>query len=67
MSQHRWSGWPGAWCLDCGQEDQNEACLAHCHIDLESMPCEKHRNGPCPHPGSRMHDPYYTKKEESDG
>jgi len=21
---HRWSGWPGAWCLDCGQEDPRE-------------------------------------------
>lgn len=28
MSEHRWSGWPGAWCLDCGTEDQREVCLA---------------------------------------
>jgi len=23
-NQHRWSGWPGAFCLDCGQEDPDE-------------------------------------------
>ena len=33
---HRWSGWPGAWCLelDCGQEDGNEVCMTcqcSCH------------------------------------
>ena len=28
--QHRWSGWPGAWCLDCGAEDPNELCLGGC-------------------------------------
>jgi len=22
--KHRWSGWPGAWCLDCGLEDARE-------------------------------------------
>jgi hypothetical protein len=26
--QHNWSGWPGAICINCGQEDQNEVCLA---------------------------------------
>lgn len=24
---HRWSGWPGAYCQDCGCEDKNEVCL----------------------------------------
>lgn len=28
MPDHRWSGWPGAWCLDCGAADQREVCLA---------------------------------------
>lgn len=28
MTQHRWSGWPGAWCLDCGVEDALEICVA---------------------------------------
>jgi hypothetical protein len=25
---HRWSGWPGAFCLDCFCEDPLEQCLA---------------------------------------
>lgn len=28
MSECRWSGWPGAWCLDCGREDPYETGLA---------------------------------------
>ena len=28
--EHRWSGWPGAYCQDCGAEDQREICLADC-------------------------------------
>ena len=28
MVGHRWSGWPGAWCLDCGQEDLMEVATA---------------------------------------
>lgn len=24
---HRWSGWPGAYCLDCGSEDPLENAL----------------------------------------
>ena len=27
-SGHRWSGWPGAWCLYCGVEDPREVALA---------------------------------------
>jgi hypothetical protein len=26
-SSHRWSGWPGAICLDCGIEDPLEQCV----------------------------------------
>jgi hypothetical protein len=26
---HRFSGWPGAYCLDCGAEDAVEVCLAN--------------------------------------
>lgn len=26
--EHRWSGWPGAYCLDCGAEDPREVALA---------------------------------------
>ena len=25
---HRWSGWPGAFCLDCGVPDPIEECIA---------------------------------------
>ena len=31
MPEHRWSGWPGAWCQDCGAEDARELCLAGHH------------------------------------
>ena len=27
---HRWSGWPGAMCLDCGSDDAVELCIAEC-------------------------------------
>lgn len=28
MKAHRWSGWPGAFCLDCGSDDPMENALA---------------------------------------
>ena len=28
MSAHRFTGWPGAYCLDCGAEDAWETALA---------------------------------------
>lgn len=71
MAEHRWSGWPGAWCLDCGQEDQGEICIAthdvlevcieghHLCEEGHAMPrCTEHVNGPCPHPGAKLADPY---------
>lgn len=51
---HRWSGWPGAWCLDCGAEDANEAAIAG-GADPDTL---DDQNAPCPEPGSRRHDPY---------
>jgi hypothetical protein len=27
--QHRFSGWPGAYCLNCGAPDPNEEALGH--------------------------------------
>jgi hypothetical protein len=44
--EHRWSGWPGAYCLNCWIDDKRELCLADGH-DLE---CDRPecRNGPCP-------------------
>jgi len=43
--QHWWSGWPGAMCLKCGDDDKNELCLADnckcpCHDDFWNG-CEK--------------------------
>lgn len=67
---HRWSGWPGAWCLDCGQEDANEVCIGEHDVLLDACPdgyglcldhpgqCPEHVNGPCLEPGSGRHDPY---------
>jgi hypothetical protein len=61
--KHRWSGWPGAWCLDCGCNDPMEQMLADGRIDddglllpdalkeLEAMPA-------CPEAGSNRHNPY---------
>jgi len=28
--EHWWSGWPGAYCLKCGDEDKDELCLGGC-------------------------------------
>jgi len=62
MTEHRWSSRPGAWCLDCGKEDQNEVCMAECWRgptpENPKRKCPVHVNGPCPEPGSRNHDPY---------
>lgn len=64
---HRWSGWPGAFCLDCGMEDADELDLAgppdqvqHRYSDTphNAQPCEGCGSGPCRWPGSRRFDPY---------
>lgn len=67
---HRWSGWPGAWCLDCGAEDLTELALADGAFDAdeEGNIVRVHAtyiNGPCPEPGSNRHNPY-VKEEKSD-
>lgn len=51
---HRWSGWPGAFCMYCGVEDRLEIALGEGYFD----PCtgkwdsRKHKreytNKPCP-------------------
>lgn len=69
MSDHRWSGWPGAWCLDCGDPDQREVCLAgDCGQDHVWIPQDDGDgpimrppicpSDPCREPGSARHDPY---------
>ncbi len=59
--EHRWSGWPGARCLDCGAEDAREACIAAhdagllcacgalaCLLPGHSLQgCAEHVNAPC--------------------
>ena len=59
---HRWSGWPGAWCLDCGKEDPMERILADGLFDDEGGPLPgaltDADKAPCPEPGSKRHDPY---------
>ena len=59
---HRWSGWPGAWCLDCGREDPLERALADGKVDdngvvLPDALSEEDKK-PCPEPGSNRHNPY---------
>lgn len=59
--EHRWSGWPGAWCLDCGCEDKNELWLADGGDPYtEEIPPE-YQNGPCPEAGSDRYNPYIQK------
>lgn len=62
---HRWSGFPGAWCLDCGIECPEEVCMASCPDSPDpgkpvgySCPDPAHHSGPCPEPGSNRHNPY---------
>lgn len=65
---HNWSGWPGAWCLNCGIVDGVEQSLAddceECHLpygpedeDQEIKICSKHTTGKCPGPKDG-HNPY---------
>lgn len=35
---HRWSGWPGAYCMYCFIEDPREICLADGH-ELDCTKC----------------------------
>jgi hypothetical protein len=65
VAAHRWSGWPGAWCLDCGAECAEEVCIGeheHAHVSATAenpMGVEPQcRSGPCPEPGSDRHNPY---------
>jgi hypothetical protein len=47
VKPHHWSGWPGAYCLDCFSDDENEIALAN-EPDYLDNPTD--RNGPCPGP-----------------
>lgn len=70
---HRWSGWPGAWCLDCGCDDPYEIALADGLIDFVDDPTspdgmrmvipdevqeQLNKAMICSEPGSNRHNPY---------
>jgi hypothetical protein len=48
---HRWSGWPGAYCMHCGIDDPLEQCLADHDVAFSSIMCTEH-----PVPVCRMYD-----------
>jgi len=45
MKTHRWSGWPGAICLDCGSENPMEIALADNWYDpiTDTFDTEEHK------------------------
>jgi hypothetical protein len=65
FQHHNWSGWPGAWCLDCGCEDPRETAIADgnytedengwpiVNVTREQMECKE--------PGSGRFDPYRAR------
>ncbi len=75
MVNHRWSGWPGAWCLDCGMEDQVEIAIADgvydpCAVvwtDLKRKEACIAAMKECPEPGSKRCDPYARGSEKKSG
>lgn len=71
MVDHRWSGWPGAWCLDCGCADPIEVAFAsgdYVEVDDPQTPMGfrydfpnvKHHD--CPEPGSNRFNPYVSRQ-----
>jgi hypothetical protein len=62
---HRWSGWPGAWCLDCGRDDPVEIAIADGKVDEEGklLPyaLSEEDMAPCPEPGSNRFNPYISR------
>jgi hypothetical protein len=56
ITGHRWSGWPGAWCLDCGCE-----CPAELEVAGQTVPPDHPGFLPCIEPNSHNHDPYEPK------
>lgn len=56
--EHRWSGWPGAWCLDCGCEDPREVALADGRVDDAGIAFGYERADMiCQEPGSNRFNP----------
>jgi hypothetical protein len=63
---HRWSGWPGAWCLDCGVADPFEEAISNPDITRLTKDIFKDFPRDCPCPGSNNHNPYVTRQEVKD-
>lgn len=71
-NRHRWSGWPGAWCLDCGADDPYEIAIADDRIDFDpdtgnpiitdELRAELAPLMICPEPGSKRYDPYALRR-----
>lgn len=74
LTPHRYSGWPGAWCLDCGQEDPHEIAIAEGRVtenfDEEGNWTGTITNGvevtSCPEPRSHRHDPYHAREQKKE-
>jgi hypothetical protein len=69
FTNHRWSGWPGAWCLDCGLEDPIEQALADGLYEFDEdgetiLNPDAVVVPPCPCPDSGNHDPYRAHNKE---
>ncbi len=49
IREHRWSGWPGAFCLNCFEPDPTEVCIAtHDVLDYKCSACGEYwPQGPC--------------------
>ena len=72
MTEHNWSGWPGAWCLDCGCEDPREIALAEGDFDVDKNghPLLKNitvEQMECKEPGSGRFDPYKARLDAVGG
>ena len=65
MPEHRWSGWPGAWCLDCGCEDPREIALADGRCDADGKVEVDPKLMECTEPGSRRFDPYVLRESNA--
>ena len=60
-NKHRWSGWPSAFCLKCGQWDMMEYAIGNCLYDpvtetwKEGIDPEDYNNGACPVSDEKHH------------
>lgn len=68
FQHHNWSGWPGAWCLDCGCEDPREIAIANGNFleDDKGRPMVSVTRDQmeCKEPGSGRFDPYKARASQ---